>query len=158
MAPRAIVFHWPRFCAWIWSGYVLAGAVAVGVVLGNQHIGFLGLLAAFGLLAPLIAWLVWSIPFAQLDTFSAERVRAFELDGTVLRSTDGRLRIDLQQRPANYRHERGIGYEIEFLTLRPNEGGRLDLVLGTDPSHQALIGALAALGLLTGREQRPVSN
>jgi hypothetical protein len=146
---RAIVFSWPRFCAWIWTGYALAGAVAVGLIFVNPHAGTFKTLVALGVLMPLTAWLVWWIPFAQLGTFSAKRVRAFTLDGTELRSTDGRWAVDLRQHPAVYREARGVGYALEFLTLRPREGGRFDIVLGQAPEHHALLSTLRDRGLLS---------
>ncbi len=155
-ALRALVFHWPGFRAWIWAGYALAAGVAAAMLVGNPGAGAFKTLVALGLLTPLTAWLVWWIPFGQLGAFSAKRVRAFELDGSVLRCTDGHWTVDLRQRPATHHHVRGLGYEIEFLTLRPRKGGRFDLVLGTDPSHHALLATLDERALLSSHEHRPV--
>ena len=150
LSVRAIVFHWPRFRAWIWLGYALAGAVAVALLLHSPDAGLFKTLVGL-CVTPFIAHFVWWIPFDQLSTFSAKRVRAFVLEGSVLRSTDGGWSVDLRQRPAVHRRACGFGYDIEFLTLRPREGGRFDLVLDTDATHSELVHTLDSLKLLTGR-------
>ena len=151
---RANVIHWPRFLAWIWFGYALAAAFAVAVLFHSPSVGVFKTLVML-CVTPFIPQFVWWIPLDQLDRCSAKRVRAFVLDGTVLRSTDGRWTADLRHRPAIHRHACGSSYDIEFLTLWSREGDRFDLVLKPDPAHHALLSKLAALNLLSGSRRLP---
>lgn len=153
---RAVVFSWPWFRSWIWAGYALAAAMVVAMLLANPDAGALKTMSALFLVPVMTAWLVWSIPFGRLSTFSARRVSAFVLNDTVLRDTCGRWTIDLRRQPAQYRQASGIGYRVAFLTLRPLDGARIDLVLEASPEHNALLDALDERGLLIGRGPRPV--
>ncbi|MBJ2157305.1 hypothetical protein [Variovorax sp. IB41] len=145
---RAIVFCWRCFLAWIVAGYALAAAAGVALVLYAPDVGFLKTVVVLCVLLPMIAWLVWAIPFAQIGLLSHSRVRAFELDGTRLRSTDGAWQIDLMQTRISHRHARGLGYEFGFLAVRPKTGRNLDLLLEGGADQEALLEALSGRGLL----------
>lgn len=143
---RALVFHWPRFLLWIAAGYLLGGAAVLGLLYNAQNAGFFKTLVGLALLPAMSAWLIWTIPFWQLSLFSPGRTRAFELRGAALQSSDGAWRIDLREARVRYRVASGIGYRLEFFSIRPARGKRLDLVLEA-PERTALLGALNALGL-----------
>lgn len=145
---RAIVFCWRCFLAWIGAGYALAGAAGVALFLCAPDVGFLKTVVGLCVLMPLIAWLVWAIPFSQISTFSHSRVRAFELDNTRLRSIDGDWQVDLLQARVSHRHASGIGYEFDFLAIRPKAGKNMDLLLEGGADQEALLDALIARGLL----------
>lgn len=145
---RAIVFCWRCFQAWIWAGYALAGAAGIALLFNASDAGFLKTLVGLCVLVPLIAWLVWFFPFARIGTFSHSRVRAFELDGTRLRSLDGRWQADLRQARVRHRQVSGLGYEFAFLEIRPKAGKRLDLLLEGSAEQAALLEALGERGLL----------
>ncbi|MFM9924401.1 hypothetical protein VLK31_15510 [Variovorax sp. H27-G14] len=144
---RAVVFSWPRFMAWIWTGYAVAGALGLAVLLNANDVGFLKTLVALGVLMPLSAWLMWMVPFAQLNVFAPSRVRAFELEGAALRSTDDAWRIDLRRARIGNRQVSGIGYDFSFISVRPHKGARLDLLL-PDDDRRALIDVLQQRGLM----------
>jgi len=144
---KALVFHWPRFLAWIIAGYLLAGAVGIGLLFNASDAGWFKTMVALALLLPLSAWLVWSIPFWQVTHFSPGRMRAFELEGHTLQSSDGAWRIDLRDARARYRSASGIGYELEFVSVRPGSGKRLDLLLEA-PERAALLAALEEAGTI----------
>lgn len=99
-------------------------------------------------LVPIVAWLVWAIPISQISTFSPSRVRAFELDGSRLHSTDGEWQFDLRRARISRRRVSGIGYEFTFLAIRPESGKRLDLILEGGADQEALLDALNDRGLL----------
>lgn len=143
---RAVVFNGARFLAWIMAGYALAAAMGVAMLM-NLPDSFVKAVVGIGLLVPLVAWLVWAIPFAQLDNFAPQRVRAFEIDGARLRSTDDEWQIDLQRALVRHRHASGIGYAFDFISIRPGEGRRLDLLLAHD-DRLALMRLLDERGLL----------
>lgn len=143
---KALVFNWPRFVAWILAGYLVGAAIAVALIFAGDR-PLVGLLVAM-LLAPASAWLVWSIPFWQLTTFSASRMRAFQLQGYVLSSADGRWRIDLRAARVRYRNSRGVGYELNFISIRPEQGRRLDLV-PDDQDLDSLVFRLKELGVIS---------
>ena len=145
---RAMVFCWRCFRTWIWAGYALAGAAGIAVLGHASDAGFVKTVVALCVLVPLVAWLVWAIPLAQLSTFSPSRVRAFELDGTLLRSTDGQWHIDLLRARVSHRRANGIGYAFSFLAIRPESGKKLDLALEGGADQSALLHALIDRGLL----------
>jgi len=145
---RAIVFCWRCFVAWIAAGYVLAAAVGVALVVYAPDVGFLKTVVALCVLMPMIAWLVWAIPFAQIGILSHSRVRAFELDGTQLRSIDGTWHADLLEARVSHRHASGLGYEFDFLAIRPKAGKNLDLLLEGGADQEALLAALRERGVL----------
>lgn len=145
---RAMVVCWRCFLAWIWAGYVLAGAAGIAVFSNASDAGFLKTMVALCVLLPLTAWLVWAIPFAQVSTFAASRVRAFELDGTQLRSTDGQWHADLMQARVSYRQVSGVGYAFFLLAVRPKAGKRLDLLLEGNADQEALLDALRERNVL----------
>lgn len=144
---RALVFSWPRFIAWIWAGYAVAGAIALAVLQHAGDAGFAKTLVALAVLVPLSAWLVWMVPLARLDILAPGRVRAFELEGAALRSTDDAWRIDLRSARVGHRRVSGIGYEFSFISVRPQKGARLDLLLGDD-DRRALLDVLQQRGLM----------
>lgn len=152
---RAMVFCWRCFLVWIWAGYALAGAAGIALLSNASDAGFLKTVVGLCVLVPLTAWLVWAIPLAQVSTFAASRVRAFELDGRRLRSTDGDWHADLLQARVSHRRVSGLGYEFTFLAIRPKSGKRLDLLLEGSADQQALLDALVERGVLpqvnTGR-------
>jgi hypothetical protein len=145
---RAMVFCWRCFLAWIWAGYGLAGAAGIALLLNVSDAGFMKTMVGLCVLMPLIAWLVWAIPVSQISTFSHSRVRAFELDGTRLRSIDGEWQFDLLRARVSRRRASGIGYEFTFLTIRPESGKGLDLILEGGADQEALLDALSDRGLL----------
>jgi hypothetical protein len=152
---RAIVFCSRCFLAWIWAGYALAAAAGVALFLNAPDVGFLKTVVALCVLMPMIAWLVWAIPFSQISIFSRSRVRAFELDNTRLRSTDGEWHVDLLQARVSHRHARGIGYEFDFLAIRPKAGKNLDLLLEGGADQEALLDVLSERGLLLPMNSEP---
>lgn len=145
---RAMVFCWRCFRAWIWAGYALAGAVGIALLLNAGDAGFVKTAVGLCVLMPLVAWLVWAIPISQISTFSPSRVRAFELDGTRLHSTDGEWQFDLRRDRISRRRVSGIGYEFTFLAIRPESGKGLDLILEGGADQDALLDALDDRGLL----------
>jgi UPF0716 family protein affecting phage T7 exclusion len=145
---RAMVFCWRCFLAWIWAGYALAGAAGIALLLNVSDAGFMKTMVGLCVLMPLIAWLVWAIPVSQISTFSHSRVRAFELDGARLRSIDGAWQFDLLRARVSRRRASGIGYEFTFMTIRPESGKRLDLILEGGADQEALLDALSDRGLL----------
>jgi hypothetical protein len=145
---RAMFFCWRCFLAWIWAGYALAWAAGIALLSNASDAGFLKTVVALGVLVPLTAWLVWAIPFARISTFASSRVRAFELDGTRLRSTDGEWEADLLRARVSRRYASGLGYEFSFLAIRPQSGKRVDLMLEGGADQHALLEALADRGLL----------
>ena len=147
---RAVVFRWPRFIAWIWAGYAVAGALGLVLLQHASDAGFFKTLVALGVLVPLSAWLVWMIPLAQLDVLAPSRVRAFELDDAALRSTDDAVRIDLRRARIDLRSVSGLGYEFSFFSVRPDKGARLDLILADD-DRRALRDVLEHRGLMQQR-------
>ena len=147
---RAVVFRWPRFIAWIWAGYAVAGVVGLVLLQHANDAGFFKTLVALGVLLPLSAWLVWMIPLAQLDVLAPSRVRAFELEDAALRSTDDAVRIDLRRARIDLRSVSGLGYDFSFFRVRPEKGPRLDLILGDD-DRRALLDVLEQRGLMQQR-------
>jgi len=146
---KGLVFHWPRFLAWIIAGYGLAGGIGIALLYNAGDAGFLKTVVGLVILLPLSAWLLWTIPFWQLSLFGARRTRAFELAGQSLRSLDDAWRFDLRdprETRARFRSKSGIGYALEFVTLQPKQGRRLDLILEA-PERQALQDALRSLGV-----------
>jgi hypothetical protein len=144
---KALVFHWPRFMAWMVAGYALSAALGIAVLVAKPDAGFLKGMVVLCVLVPMIAWLIWAIPLGQLSTFSSRRVRAFALEGAMLSSTDGRWQIDLKTADVRYRSASGIGYEFEFVSIRPAHGPRLDL-LPAAPEMHLLLSQLNGLGVL----------
>lgn len=145
---RAMVFCWRCFLAWVWAGYALAGAAGIALLLNASDAGFLKTVVGLCVLMPLIAWLVWAVPFSRISTFSHSRVRAFELDGTRLRSIDGEWQVDLLRARVDHRHVSGLGYEFSFLSVRPKEGKGRDLLLEGGADQEALLDALCERGVL----------
>ncbi|MDH6166757.1 hypothetical protein M2282_001904 [Variovorax boronicumulans] len=145
---RAMLFCWRCFLAWVWAGYALAGAAGIAMLLHAPDVGFLKTVVALCVLLPMIAWLVWAIPFSRISTFSHSRVRAFQLDNTQLRSIDGDWQIDLRQARVSHRRAKGLGYEFDFLAIRPKAGKSLDLLLEGGADQEALLDALSERGLL----------
>ncbi|BEP40844.1 hypothetical protein [Variovorax sp. V15] len=145
---RALVFCWRCFLAWIAAGYLLGGAAAIALLFNASDAGFLKTLVGLCVIVPLAAWLVWFIPLGQISTFAPSRVRAFELVGTQLRSTDGSWQADLQHASVSRRRAKGIGYDFSFIAIRPPQGKRLDLLLEGGADQEALLDALADRGLL----------
>lgn len=145
---RAMVFCWRCFLAWVWAGYALAGAAGIALLLNASDAGFLKTVVGLCVLMPLIAWLVWAVPFSRISTFSHSRVRAFELDGTRLFSIDGEWQADLLQARVSHRRVSGLGYEFSFLCVRPKEGQGRDLLLQGGADQEALLDALVERGVL----------
>ncbi|MGJ7611972.1 MULTISPECIES: hypothetical protein [unclassified Variovorax] len=145
---RAMVFCWRCFLAWVWAGYALAGAAGIALLLNASDAGFLKTVVGLCVLMPLIAWLVWAVPFSRISTFSHTRVRAFALDGTRLRSIDGEWQADLLQARVSHRRVSGLGYEFSFLAVRPKEGKGRDLLLEGGADQEALLDALCERGVL----------
>ncbi|NVM86685.1 hypothetical protein FHT32_000308 [Variovorax sp. SG517] len=145
---RAMVFCWRCFRAWIWAGYALAGAAGIALLLNSGDAGFVKTAVGLCVLVPMVAWLVWAIPISQISTFSPSRVRAFELEGTRLHSTDGEWQFDLRRARISRRRVSGIGYEFTFLAIRPESGKGLDLILEGGADQEALLDALNDRGLL----------
>ena len=145
---RALVFCWRCFLAWIWAGYALAGAGGIALLLNASNAGFVKTMVGLCVLMPLVAWLVWAVPISRISTFAPSRVRAFELQGTRLRRTDGEWQSDLLQSRISLRRASGIGYEFSFLAIRPPSGKGLDLILQGGAEQEALLDALSDRGLL----------
>lgn len=145
---RAMVFCWRCFQAWIAAGYALAGVAAIALLFNGANAGFLKTMVGLCVVVPLAAWLVWFVPFGQISTFAPSRVRAFELEGTRLRSTDGLWQADLRQAQVRRRHVSGLGYAFSFLAIRPQTGKNLDLILEGGADQQALLDALYERDLL----------
>ncbi|MDP9910593.1 hypothetical protein J2W27_002705 [Variovorax boronicumulans] len=145
---RAIVFCWPCFLAWIWAGYALAGTMGLAILLHASNASLFKTMVALCVLLPLVAWLVWAIPFSRISLFSHSRVRAFEFDNTRLRSMDGAWHIDLQRARVSHRQVSGIGYEFDFLSIRSKVGQNLDLLLDGSSDQRELLSVLRQRGLL----------
>lgn len=145
---RAIVFCWRCFLAWIWAGYVLAGTMGLAILLTASNASLFKTMVALCVLVPLVAWLVWAIPFSRISLFSHSRVRAFEFNNTRLRSIDGAWHIDLQKARVSHRQVSGIGYEFDFLSIRSKVGQNLDLLLDGSSDQRELLSVLRQRGLL----------
>lgn len=145
---RAMLFCWRCFLAWVWAGYALAGAAGIALLLNASDAGFLKTMVGLCVFMPVVAWLVWTIPFSRISLFSRSRVRAFQLDNTQLRSIDGDWQVDLRQARVSHRRASGIGYEFDFLAIRPKAGKRLDLLLEGGADQEALLEALSERDLL----------
>ena len=124
---RALLFHRWRFLAWIVAGYVLPAAVVIASLPENNK-GLLGVLVLIFVLGPLLAWLVWAIPLSMIGLLAGSRMRTFYLEGSLLHSTDGRWHIDLGTARLRAHQTAGIGYEFEFVTIRPAHGRSLHLI------------------------------
>jgi len=126
---RAVVFHWPLFMAWIWAGYLLSGALGIAMwVATNNAGGARNLLILVVVVPPIVAWLVWAIPFTRLGMFSPCRAHWFELDGAHLHSTDGTWDFDVGQTTVIHRRSKGVSFDLDFLSLRPATGRGIDLL------------------------------
>lgn len=129
---KALVFSWPRFMAWIVAGYFFAALTVVGMICAGSPDGMKVL--ALPIVAAMVAWLVWSFPFSRIDLFGAQRVAAFVIDDAdQLASIDGRWKIDLRHASIRRRRSSGIGFTIEFISIRPRTGRWLDLILDGGP-------------------------
>lgn len=144
---KAQIFSWPRFLAWIIAGYVAALGVAVFLIVAGPAGHPFKMLVALSVLMPLCAWLVWSTAFSRLSLFGNRFVRAFDIRGYVLEMGDGSWRADLKNSQVHDRTTRGIGYELNFISVRPEQGARLDLLIEL-PEHAALLEHLRALAVL----------
>jgi hypothetical protein len=150
----AVVFHWPTFFAWIAAGYAAAALVGIVLVASGPDTGMVKTLVCLVVLMPLCAWLVWSIPFWQLSLFAASRTRAFVLAGDILRTTDGAWYIDVRTARVRARTEKGVGYALSFISVRPPRGRRLDMLMDV-PESSMLMDKLIEMGALEAlREQR----
>jgi hypothetical protein len=124
---KAMVFNWRRFMGWIVAGYAAGAAVAVWMMIESNH-GIFETLVAAVFMALLAIWLVWLRPLSQLGTFAARRVQSYELDGLQLRPLDGSDAIDLTGARVLRRSRAGIGYQLDFYSIRPHRGRSLDLI------------------------------
>lgn len=153
---RAQVFSWPRFILWIIAGYAAGIGAAAALILAGPIYDPFKMLVGLIMLPVMCAWLIWTIPFWRLSLFSDRHIRAFELKGAVLQMGDGSWVADLTTSQVQNRQTWGIGYNLTFITLRPHQGKRLDLLLDT-PEHAALVTRLIALELLTPAPVKPPS-
>lgn len=137
----AQVFHWPRFQAWIWLGYLLAGALAVGLLAADRGVfkTFVGCVVA----CPVVALLIWAIPLARISTFGARGMRSFALNGTSLEMGGGAWRADLSKSRVILQSRSGLLYDLTFVTVAPRGGRRLDLLID-EPECATLIQQMTA--------------
>ena len=135
---RAALFNWPVFMAGIWAGYLLSGALVIASLVAKPDGGLLKNLSFIAIGLPAIAWLVWAIPFSQLDKSTGGRVCAFEFDGTHLRSTDGKWHFNLNDVVAIDRRSKGIGFDLEILSLRPAKGRGIDMLIEREDARAML--------------------
>lgn len=142
---RALVFDWPRFMAWIWAGYLLAATAGAVMLFAKPDAGLFKHLVMLFVLMPMVAWLVWAFPFSQLGVFAPGRVRAFELEGWQLRS-GGALEFDLREACVTLRRSKGIGFDLEFISVRPFKGRGIDILIA-DQEQRALLEAITERGL-----------
>lgn len=126
---KAVVFHWPIFYTWILSGYLFAIAIVIGLFVLKPDAGFFKLAISILVLAPACAWLVWTIPLWQLSLFAGKRTKTFELSQDRLTSKDGKIDIDLHRSKVKLHHKNGIGYVLDFMTVKPQNGRRLDVLV-----------------------------
>lgn len=124
---KALVFSWNRFNLWMWSGHAMAGVVAVTILYDGRKGVVVDFLVAL-LLYAMVAGLIRAIPIFQLDTMGSRRVRSFALRGcelTVLGETDV---VDLKGARITRRNRSGLGYQMDFFSIRPRRGRKLDLM------------------------------
>lgn len=124
---KAVVFHWPRFFAWILAGYLAAIAIIYVALTADKE--FFKTLTGLVVMVPFSTLLVWSIPFGKLSYFQSHRTKAFELIKTKLFDGNGSS-IDLSSSRIHRQEKSGIGYSLKFLSIIPKTGNRLDLLLG----------------------------
>jgi hypothetical protein len=146
---KAVIFHWPKFMAWIVAGYVLSVTLGLFLVLNAPNAGAFKTIVGLMLLVPTAAWLLWIIPFSQIDLFSARYTKAFELRDALLVSSDGQWEVDLREADVSFRKASGIGYAFDFVSIRPHRGGRLDLLMDV-PELQKLSTCLESRDLMCG--------
>lgn len=149
----ALVFHWPRFRVWIWAGYLLAGALALELLSSTGDYGALKTLATLIVVCPLLAWSVWMIPMSRFDLFAGRATRAFRLKGHRLEMRDHRRDgecdgwcADLRQSRVIVQAREGLIYDLSFITIVPERGRRLDLVV-EEPERATLIEQMHAIGV-----------
>lgn len=139
---RAQVFHWPRFFCWILAGYILP-AVMLYYALPENNKGFLGVLAIIFVVAPILAWLIWSIPTSfDLGIMGGRKMRAFRCVGHTLYCLEDQRVIDLHAVRIKHRWAWwGGGPKFDFVSVLPKAGKRLDLI-PEDGDAQALYNML----------------
>jgi hypothetical protein len=149
---KALVFHWPGFYAWILLGYLLAGALAVGLLAARFEDDAFKALVGCVVVCPLVAWLVWAIPLARISLFSARAMRSFVLHGNTLEMGDGAWSADLSTSRVVAQSRSGLAYDLSFLTVVPRRGRRLDLVVD-EPERALLIEQINAMGVRVEQRQ-----
>lgn len=135
---RAVVFRWTSFRAWIWLGYLLAGAVAWVLLWHAPEKGLGKLIVGLCILVPMVAGLVWAIPLAQLSLFAASRTQYFRLEGTQLVTGLEHRTIDMSTARVTEQLASGIGFNFCFVSIRPAQGSRLDLRLSLEDQRQLM--------------------
>ncbi|WP_345534863.1 hypothetical protein [Viridibacterium curvum] len=65
-------------------------------------------------------------------------MRSFYLDGPILHSADGQLEIDLRAARCQARRASGIGFDFEYICVRPARGRRLDLIAAEGQTLEVL--------------------
>jgi hypothetical protein len=124
---KAMVFSWRGFLGWIWLGHLLAAALAAVILLdGRQGLLVDGLVAL--VLGGMVTGLIRAIPLFQLGTLGGKRVRAFVLKGCELSPTGQTTPVDLHGARITRRSRSGIGYQLDFFSIRPRQGRSWDLL------------------------------
>lgn len=124
---KAMVFNWRGFLSWIWLGYLMAGAVAVEILQDARKDPFTNGLVAL-VLSVMVAGLIRAVPLFQLGTLGGKRMRAFVLKGCELTPAGHASPVDLHGARITRRNRAGLGYQIDFFSIRPSRGRGWDLM------------------------------
>ena len=125
---KATLFNWPIFLTVIIFGYLI-GIAVTGLLLFYANIGFFKNMLAIFLLAPICAYLVWTIPFWQISHFAGKRTKKFVMTQDKLSSKDKAIEVYLLNTKVTFHHKTGIGYKLDFMTIISQNGRRLDLLV-----------------------------
>jgi hypothetical protein len=126
---RAVIFHWPTYFTWILAGYLVGMAVVIGLPMFNADKGFFKNMVGMLVCAPIFAYMIWTIPFWKLSFFAGKRTKAFDLTQDSLSSKDRLIDIDLHSAKISFHRKTGIGYALDFMSIKPQKGKRLDLLV-----------------------------
>jgi hypothetical protein len=129
---KAVIFRWPTFFTWILAGYLVGLAVVIGLPMFNADKGIFKNLVGIFIGAPIFAYMIWTIPFWQLSFFAGKRTKAFDLTQDRLTSKDRIIDIDLHSAKISFHHKTGIGYVLDFMTVKPQKGKRLDILVNEE--------------------------
>jgi hypothetical protein len=131
------------------AGRMLGGATAVGVLAAfvGTRLPIAEALLGLAVVPATVAWMVWRIPLGWLSPTAPPRRCEFRLHGERLQRADGCWDIDLRTADMAYRHARGLGYDIEFIDIRPASAPALTLLLAGE-AHSGLLAELVRQRLM----------